>query len=155
MDTSLDGIQNFLQIDPALGTAGQPTREQFPTIAQAGFEAVINLAMPNSLDALPDEAALAETLGLAYVHIPVVWTNPRPEDLRRFFGELERRQGQRVFVHCARNMRVSAFVFLYRVLRRGEAFESCRQDMLRIWEPNDTWMSFIESNLSTAWPQDR
>jgi protein tyrosine phosphatase (PTP) superfamily phosphohydrolase (DUF442 family) len=50
---------NYHEYSPSLLSSGQPTREQFPAIAQAGFEAVINLAMPDSPDALPDEPALA------------------------------------------------------------------------------------------------
>ena len=56
MTNDLSSIQNFLQISPTLGTAGQPFREQFTLIAAAGYTSVINLALPTSWDAVPDEA---------------------------------------------------------------------------------------------------
>jgi hypothetical protein len=42
---SLEEIQNFVQLSERLATAGQPFRNQFPLIAAAGFEAVINLGI--------------------------------------------------------------------------------------------------------------
>ena len=54
---------------------------------------------------------------MEYVHIPVVWSLTH-KDLTRFFAALEEHRGRKVFVHCLLNMRVTAFVFLYRVLRR-------------------------------------
>lgn len=148
MITSIESIQNFQQISELLSTSGQPDRDQFSAIAAAGFQVVINLAMPDSLDALADEPALVNSLGMEFEHIPVVWTNPRPSDLQRFFEVMDQWEGKRIFVHCARNMRVSAFIFLYRVLRRGEPQETCRRDMEHIWQPNDVWSEFIEASLN-------
>ena len=52
-----------------------------------------------------------------------------------------------VWVHCAANMRVSAFLGLWRVKRedweRDKAFELLRG----LWEPNETWSAFIERSL--------
>ena len=40
----LSAIKNFVQLTPLVGTAGQPTKEQFGDIAAAGYVAVINLS---------------------------------------------------------------------------------------------------------------
>ncbi|HTD66236.1 MAG TPA: 50S ribosomal protein L11 methyltransferase, partial [Candidatus Limnocylindria bacterium] len=56
-------------------------------------------------------------------------------------------EDQAAYVHCAANMRVSAFVFLYRVLR-GTTREEAERDLKRIWEPDDVWRKFIDENLS-------
>jgi protein tyrosine phosphatase (PTP) superfamily phosphohydrolase (DUF442 family) len=72
MSEPLQQILNFLPVTEDLGTAGQPAPEQFRSIAAAGHEVVINLAMPDSTGALPDEAELVQQQGLAYIHIPTV-----------------------------------------------------------------------------------
>ena len=53
-----------------------------------------------------------------------------------------------MLVHCVLNYRASAFVFLWRVLRRGEAPEAARLDMLSVWQPDETWQAFIDRALA-------
>ena len=65
--TSLSAIYNFRVIGDRLGTAGQPSAEQFRTVREAGFEVVINLALPSSDNALAHEGSVAIGLGLSYV----------------------------------------------------------------------------------------
>ncbi|MEB3290422.1 MAG: protein tyrosine phosphatase family protein, partial [Leptolyngbya sp.] len=117
--TALTTLRQFLPISDRLATAGQPTVAELATLAQAGYGVVINLALPTSDHALPDERSTVEALGMTYVAIPVVWENPTRKDLDQFFQAMEAHQGQKIFVHCALNMRVSVFVYLYRVLRLG------------------------------------
>ncbi len=144
----MEQILNFLPISTHLGTAGQPTPEQFATIRAAGYEVVINLAMPTSTNALPKEAALVREQGMEYVHIPVVWEAPTLTDLERFLAVMDRLQGKKVLVHCALNMRVSCFVLLYRVLRQGVPLDEARETMLTIWQPDLVWQSYIERCLA-------
>jgi len=49
-----------------------------------------------------------------------------------------------VFVHCAANMRVSAFMYLYRLIHERLSDEQAKSDLHRIWTPNDTWQAFIQ-----------
>jgi protein tyrosine phosphatase (PTP) superfamily phosphohydrolase (DUF442 family) len=144
----MEGILNFRRLSDTLGTAGQPKPEQFSTIRAAGYEVVINLAVPDSPRALPDERERVQALGMEYVHIPVVWESPTPEDVEQFFAAMDRNRGRRVFVHCALNMRVSCFVFLYRVLRLDVPVEKAWQDVLAIWEPDERWRAFVKKELS-------
>jgi protein tyrosine phosphatase (PTP) superfamily phosphohydrolase (DUF442 family) len=141
-------ILNFSQVSNAIGTGGQPTKEQFSGIKAAGYEVVVNLAMPDSPDALADEAKLVTRQGMVYVHIPVAWEAPTAGDLERFFALMDRNQGKKVFVHCVVNKRVSAFVFLYRVIRQGVPLEMAREALRRIWEPNPVWQNFIDESLA-------
>ena len=148
-EQSVEQIQGFLQIDDHLGTAGQPFQDQFPVISDAGYRVVINLALPDSWDELPDEAQTVTGLGMEYIYIPVVWESPQPRDLDQFFTAMDRLSGEKVFVHCARNMRVSAFVYLYRVIRLGVPAETAQKDLFRIWNPNPTWQNFIDRSLES------
>jgi protein tyrosine phosphatase (PTP) superfamily phosphohydrolase (DUF442 family) len=152
MNASADlcAIRAFLAISDKLGTAGQPTAEQLRSVKEAGFEAVINLALPTSDNAIADEGSLVTKLGMAYVHIPVNFQAPRPQDFRDFTKMMGAFANRPVFVHCAANMRVSAFVFLYRVLHQNVPAAEAKKDLDAIWEPDEVWKRFIETELETT-----
>jgi protein tyrosine phosphatase (PTP) superfamily phosphohydrolase (DUF442 family) len=143
----LSEIYAFLAIGQRLATAGQPTEIQFHAIREAGFHTVINLALPTSDNALANEGSVVTGLGMAYVHIPVDFKAPTSQDFHAFCGVMDAFAERRVFVHCAANMRVSAFVFLYRVLRRGVAVSEAERDLHAIWQPDEVWTRFIQTQL--------
>jgi protein tyrosine phosphatase (PTP) superfamily phosphohydrolase (DUF442 family) len=87
---------------------------------------------------------------MSYVHLPVNFESLRAVDFERFVNVMETWRGQRVFVHCAANMRVSAFVFLYRVLKRGESRATAEEDLKRIWNPDGAWRTLINDQLKAA-----
>ncbi len=145
----LEQLTNYYPISPLILTAGQPTAEQIALVAAAGCQVVINLARPTSPNALPDEAGLAAAHGMDYVAIPVVWEAPTLEDLTLFFAAMEANQTRRVFVHCVVNYRVSAFIYLYRVLRLGVDPDEAIWDLRSIWEPDETWSAFINAALES------
>ena len=68
----IETIRDYYQISDFLATSGQPTAQQFLLIAQAGYHAVINLAMSSSTNALANEGVIVTDLGMVYVQIPVV-----------------------------------------------------------------------------------
>lgn len=144
----MENIYNFLQISNTIATSGQPTPEQFQAIKEAGYQVIINLALPESLNALKDEKQIVESEDLQYVHIPVVWENPTMENINDFFRVMEANNDKQVFVHCAANMRVSAFIYLYRCLHQGISDEDAKKDLQKIWIPNEIWQRFIEQVIS-------
>ena len=102
----MTGIRNFVQMTEAVGTSRQPTAAQFDEIAQAGYSAVVNLAMPDSDDALADEGSLVTALGMKYIHIPVPFDAPTKEHLRSFIRVMRAIDAYKVWVHCVVNARV-------------------------------------------------
>jgi protein tyrosine phosphatase (PTP) superfamily phosphohydrolase (DUF442 family) len=150
--TSLSEIYSFRAVSDKLGTAGQPTAEQFRLVREAGFEAVINLALPTSDNAIANEGSVVTGLGMAYVHIPVDFKAPTSEDFRAFCRVMEAFEERPVFVHCAANMRVSAFVFLYRVLYQKISRSEAEREMHTIWQPDEIWSRFIEKQLQGYGP---
>jgi protein tyrosine phosphatase (PTP) superfamily phosphohydrolase (DUF442 family) len=146
----LEAITNFVALADDIGTSGQPTREQFADIASAGYEAVINLALPTSDHALADEGSIVTALGLAYVHIPVLFDAPKLADVRAFIGVMRALEGRRKWVHCVANLRVSAFCFHYLHHVRGLDAEAARSPMFEKWEPRMTpvWRELLA--FSTA-----
>ena len=144
----LEEIENFLQLSDRIATSGQPDEGQIIEIGRTGFEVIINLALTGTDYALEDEAGLVRSLGMEYIHIPVIWENPTLENLETFMAAMDSLQGKKVFVHCAANMRVSAFMALYRILRLGWDVERAMEDVHKIWEPNERWAAFIRQVLN-------
>ncbi|NJK29026.1 MAG: phosphatase [Acaryochloris sp. SU_5_25] len=147
-EAKLDQIQAFLALSDQVGTAGQPTAGQFADIQAAGYQRVVNLALVNSTDAIPEESEIVTNLGMDYVHIPVVWEEPTLADLSRFFAVMDDPTVTKVFVHCAKNMRVSAFMYLYRVIRQQTPREKAGEDLHYIWTPIPPWQAFIDRAIA-------
>jgi hypothetical protein len=66
----------------------------------------------------------------------------------------EQHRGFRTFVHCVLNMRVSVFIFLYRVIVDREDRDSCWMEVMKIWEPDDVWQTFIDTMLAEINPPE-
>ena len=141
----LSRIENFVELPPRFGTAGQPSEAQFEAIARAGFKVVINLARHDSPRALADERALVERCGLAYIHIPINFKAPSVQAALAFFDALQATGEERVFVHCALNYRVSALMSVYRVLYEGVAADEARAEMLDVWTPDEVWEGYLRA----------
>lgn len=140
-------IKNFIKISENIGTAGQPTEAQFSAIKEAGYEVVVNLAMPTSTNAIANERQLVTSQEMIYVHIPVKWEAPTGKDLDDFFHLMKANESKKVFVHCALNMRVSAFIYLFRVICQGVTPADAKEQLHQIWEPDGVWREFIEHEL--------
>ena len=143
----LDNIKNYRQIGNKLHTSAQPDAEQLLQLKQAGIDVVVNLAHDQSPGAVADEAERIESQGIPYINIPVDFQQPKQSDFQLFVQTMDKHADETTLVHCAYNWRVSAFVYLYRVLHRGVESEQAKQDMLAIWQPDDTWQAFIEACL--------
>ncbi len=140
----LEDIRAYLRINDNLSTSGQIEYDQIALLKEAGFEVVINLA-PADEERNGSEGFLVTQQGMAYVQIPVSWKDPSERDLKMFFDVMASNQDRKVYVHCFANMRVSAFVYLYRTLHKGVSEEAARADMEKIWDPNtqEQWTNFI------------
>lgn len=145
---ALAGIYNLRVVNDRLATSGQPSVAQLGAIAEAGYTTVINLALHDDPRyALPDEAATVRSLAMTYVHIPVQFTAPTESDLQAFFTALDAHGSQKLWVHCAANLRVSAFLGLYRVIREGWSVDQAFALMRELWEPDAVWTAFIDRML--------
>ncbi len=138
------------QVFDWLWTSGQLSREDILGLPDLGIEVVINLALPTSSNALPGEAEWVTGLGLTYLQIPVEWEQPEVDQYDQFVAVLAAFKGRRIWLHCALNMRVSAFVYLYRRLVLGEDEVTAAFPMREVWTPNAVWRAFIDSVLARA-----
>jgi protein tyrosine phosphatase (PTP) superfamily phosphohydrolase (DUF442 family) len=145
-EDSLAGIKDYRRLSDRIATAGQPSRQELAAVAENGYQVVINLHV--SAD-LPDESDVVCSLGIEYVHIPVPWERPAREHLERFFEAMEARPAQRLFVHCAANKRVAAFMALYRIHRLGWPQEEALAFVdVPTFPP--VWQAFIEEMLAAS-----
>ena len=145
----LEEIYNFLPLSETLLTSGMPTADQLVDASKSGVQVVINLAMPDSERALPNEASIVEALGMQYIGIPVQWEAPTRRDLQDFMDAMDAHKESRLLVHCQANYRVTGFMTLYRVIRLGWIPTEAFKDLRRIWNPDDypVWKKFIDENL--------
>ncbi len=141
----MDAVNTY-QIFDWLWTSGQISDNDICQLQKEGFDTVINLALPTSSNALKKEGELVANLHMNYINIPVEWELPEVVQFKLCVGLLEQLQGagQKVWLHCALNNRVSVFVYLYRKLILKESEEIAQYPMREIWEPNMVWREFIE-----------
>jgi len=78
---TIEAITNYIQISDRLASSGQPEEHQFRYIAKAKYRMIINLAMPNSENAIPEEGYIVAALKMTYVHIPVPFEAPNVDHL--------------------------------------------------------------------------
>ena len=146
----MNDVINFFQITDTIGTGGQPSVSQLYDIAQNGYDVVINLATHNSENAIENEGSIVASLGMTYIHIPVPFEAPTPDHLRKFFGFMNELSEEKIFVHCAVNARVSAFVFKYLTMERKMQAEKATTPLLAQWLPqmNLIWKNFLSIEKS-------
>ncbi len=145
--SSLNAIRNYYRLTDTIGTAGQPEKAQFADIKEAGFELIINLAEANSPHAILNEEELVLSNELTYTHIPVAFDDPTLDKLEHFFDVMDANRGKNIFVHCALNMRVSAFMCLYQVIRQRIPLDRALAGLHKVWQPDSTWQAFITAAL--------
>ena len=149
---SVEGIFNFVEIREGLLTSGQPTEAQLALVRAADVRRVINLAPHHAENALADEAGTLAALEMEYTHIPVDFQAPTDADFEAFCQAMQSVGDENVLVHCAANMRVSAFIYRYRRDVLNEDDDRIRRDMERIWEPFGVWKEFLAEPSSKSAP---
>lgn len=140
---SIEGIYNYLLINETVSTSGQPTEDQFKIIKDSGYHLVINLAPHNAENSLDNQSTILKELGLNYKHIPVDFKQPTDQDFQEFVLSMKQSSIEKTWVHCAANMRVSAFIFKYRCEILKEDMSVARLDLEKIWLPIGVWKTFI------------
>jgi protein tyrosine phosphatase (PTP) superfamily phosphohydrolase (DUF442 family) len=146
-DSTFRDVYNYVRASEHIATGGQPTEAQLAAIAGAGCTTVINLGLHEADYALPDEPGLVASLGMAYVHIPVLWEQPTRADLEQFCNVLRTLEDKDIFVHCAANKRVSVFIALDRILHQGRDPEEALKGA-GVHELPKVWQALIENTVT-------
>jgi protein tyrosine phosphatase (PTP) superfamily phosphohydrolase (DUF442 family) len=142
----LSQIQNFQFIHEHLFTSGQPTAEQFKHIKEYGVNTVINLALTDASNHLPFADRICLELGLEYIQIPILWDQPSDEQCLLVLDLIHHLvQEKMVWLHCAKNYRVSSLMYLYRQYYMDIDMPTAQELMHQIWEPDETWTGLIHA----------
>jgi protein tyrosine phosphatase (PTP) superfamily phosphohydrolase (DUF442 family) len=143
----MKAILNYIKINENISTAGQPSEAQFETILKEGFDVVINLALSSATNALENEDKIVSSLGMAYIHIPVDFEKPTIDDLKLFLTLLSSLEGKKVFVHCAKNYRVSAFMYVYHKYFLNTPFDQIDLSVVEKWSPPKIWQELMKTSF--------
>jgi protein tyrosine phosphatase (PTP) superfamily phosphohydrolase (DUF442 family) len=136
---------NFHRYDQYLASAAQPTTDQFRHLKEEGWEAVVNISPPSTRNALKEEAAIVEGLGLDYVHFPVDCSNLRSLHYLTFRGIMRGLEGKRVLVHCGGNIKSSNLIYMYQVLELGVPEAEAFATLKTIQNPEPKWFDYFEA----------
>jgi protein tyrosine phosphatase (PTP) superfamily phosphohydrolase (DUF442 family) len=142
-------IRNWLRLSDRITTSGRLLPGDPKRLAAIGVRHVVNLALADHPEALPDaEAAMADA-GLRYTHIPVPFDAPSERHYRDFSAALDA-DDEPVHVHCIMNWRVSAFFCRWN-REHGMDEAEARRQMETIWSPEDNdhpaapaWAAFVK-----------
>ena len=144
-------IRNFLRLSDRMTTSGRLQEGDPERLAAIGVRHVINLAMPDHHEALPNDKAAMAGARLRYTHIPVPFDAPAEEHYRAFAAALDADEAP-VHVHCIMNWRVSAFCYRWN-RERGMDEPTARQHLEAIWSPETTdhpaapaWAAFVRGD---------
>ncbi len=145
-DNSIEDVVNYIKYNNDFSSSGQPTKTQFALIREAGYGVVINLAPYDFIEnPLKGESEIVTGLGMEYTHIPVNIFNPTKEDFEKFISTMQEASasGKKVWIHCAINLRASAFSYKYRCSVLGEDEQKAIWDLREIWEPFGALRKFL------------
>lgn len=143
----MNKVLNYIKINELISTSGQLKIEELELIANEGFEVVINLAMPTTSNALENEDKIVTSLNMSYIHIPVDFENPKLSDLKLFLNILQALGANKVWVHCAKNYRVSAFMYVYHKYILHTPFEQIDLSIFDMWQPSLVWQELMKVQL--------
>ena len=144
-----DDIRAWQRLSERVTTSGRLQEPDPARLAAIGVRHVINLAMPDHPDALPEADAAFAAQGLGYTHIPVPFGAPEEAHYRAFVEAFEAAEGL-VHVHCIANWRVSAFFYRYHRDACGMPEPEARALMEHQWSPERSdhpdapaWAAFV------------
>ena len=143
----MNKILNHIKINELISTSGQLKIEEFELIANEGFEVVINLAVPTTSNSLENEDKIVSNLNMSYIHIPVSFENPKISDLKLFLNILQSLGANKVWIHCAKNYRVSAFMYVYHKYILHTPFEEIDLSIFDIWKPSLIWQELMKVSI--------
>ena len=144
-----EDIRAWQRLSDRITTSGRLEGHDPARLAQIGVRRVINLALAEHPEALPDADSAFEAQGIDYTHIPVPFTAPEEAHYAAFIDALEAAE-EPVHVHCIMNWRVSAFFYRYHRDACEMPEAEARALMERQWSPETnkhedapTWAAFI------------
>jgi len=113
--SSVQGIQNFWQVDDHVYRGAQPSDQGFQNLAKLGVKTVIDLREADGRSKVEEKVVTAA--GMRYVNVPMTGlTPPTTEQMTKILTLLQDGSSGPVFVHCKRGAdRTGAVIAVYRI----------------------------------------
>jgi len=140
----MNDILNYIEVNELISTSGQPSVEQFKDIKEEGVEVVINLALHDEDNTIEDQDKVVSGLGMSYFHIPVDFDEPKISDLKLFINILQSTGANKVLIYCAKNYKVTAFMYVYHKYVLHTPFEEVNLSMFDEWSPSQAWRELMK-----------
>ena len=136
-----EDLPHFVQVDEGLYRGGQPSQEGVRWLAKRGVKTIVSLRSSHKEQAA--ERALAEQLGLRWVHLPITpgW-GPTKGQIQQFLTLAQDPASRPLFVHCQHGKnRAGLMVAIYRRVHDGwsvqQAYQEARELGMRIYNFSD------------------
>jgi len=128
---ALQDMRNYARPAEDVFIGAQPRPEFYEKLKAAGVKTILNLRSPSEHRAA-EEQAQVEALGLKYINIPLVYTQPKEEAVDEFLRVMDDPANRPVFIHCTTTIRVAAMWMVRRVLREGWTQERAEEEAMKI-----------------------
>jgi uncharacterized protein (TIGR01244 family) len=145
----IEASYNFRRVNDRVTTSGLVAADDLARLREAGYDLLVNLLPDSSEHAVEGEASIVGDQGVGYVHIPVDFAAPTPEQFDEFASVMDAHADASIHVHCAANYRVSVFYALYAVRKGWWSTEQADQHVLGLWTPDPVWRDFTTSVRTT------
>jgi protein tyrosine phosphatase (PTP) superfamily phosphohydrolase (DUF442 family) len=137
-------IYLFHAINDRFATGGQPEAADFSWLKEQGYTAVVNLNTPSARNYLRGESEIVTDLGMTYVAHPLDCSVLSQELYEDFAAVLNALTEERVFVHCAGNVKSSAMMHIYRIQALHENPQAALTDLVSIGAGHEPkWFEFF------------
>ncbi|HEY9731823.1 MAG TPA: tyrosine-protein phosphatase [Drouetiella sp.] len=143
--TEMPGLLNFHEVHPFLYRGGGPSEKSIHDLKEKGVKTIIDLRAPSEGkpkaqrtredDPLQpnEEKALAEQLGIKYVHMTMDSHAPTRAQVHTFIDAVEKSEkgdGGPVYLHCAHGSdRTGCLVGIWRVTHDNFDYDQAYQEM--------------------------
>jgi protein tyrosine phosphatase (PTP) superfamily phosphohydrolase (DUF442 family) len=146
IENSLTQIDHFQFVHEHLFSSGQPSVAELKHIKEYGVTTIINLALSDAPNHLPQEDHLCLDLGLNYIQIPISLETPSDAQCLLVLDMIDHLvQEQMIWVHCTDNFTASCLMYLYRQFYMNIDMPTAQEYLHQIWEPNATWTGLIHA----------
>jgi rhodanese-related sulfurtransferase len=128
---ALHGVVNACEPLPGILTGGQPDAHHLEALAANPGTILLDIRDP--MEPRPfDEPALARSLGIEYVNVPVSSGSLSDSTLDRILQILRTAGDRRVFFHCGSGNRVGGALIPYLMIDKGLDEEAAIEAAMRV-----------------------
>lgn len=148
----VESIENFHKVSDKVATGGQPTPEQVKALAEAGFNAIVNLREDSEYND-GQQFRAARAAGIRFVRVPVSMTNPTDASVTKFLAVTDEAELYPVYVYCAEGNRAAAYWMIRRVERDHWTLEKAEAEAVKAGLTKPETLEFVRGYVQRHPPK--